>query len=90
MKANGRFFSFTAIFNIILGAIGFLILWPIRALTDNSIVAIIIVGLIFAAIAFYVNFFIVKRSKLKTPYFLFGTIVNIIVCAGLTALQMLV
>ncbi len=90
MKANGRFFGFTAILNIILGAIGFLILWPIRALTANSVVAIAIIGVIFAAIAFYVNFFIVKRSKLKTGYFLFGTVINIVVCAGLTVLTMLV
>lgn len=90
MKANGKFFSFSFIFNLILGAIGFLILWPVRALSNNSIVGFIVCGVIFAAIAVYVNFFIVKRSKLKTPYFIFGAAVNLIVCAGLTALMMLV
>jgi len=90
MKANSKFFTFSFIFNFILGTIGFLILWPVRALSDNHIAGFIVCGVIFTAIALYVNLFIVKRSKLKTPYFIFGTAVNLIVCAGLTALVMLV
>lgn len=90
MKANARFFKFSFLINLILGAIGSLILWPVRALSNNHPAGFIVCGVIFTAVALYVNFFIVKRSKLKTPYFIFGTAVNIIVCAGLTALMMLI
>ena len=89
MKANGKFFKFSFILNFILGAIGFLILWGVRALTENSIVGIIICAVIFLAIALYVNIFIVKKSKLLTPYFLFGTAVNAIVVAVPTVLMMI-
>ncbi len=85
MKANGRFFGFSTIFNLILGAIAALLLLPVRA----YIVLFIVLAVVFAAIAMYVNFFIVKRSKLKIPYFIFGTAVNIVVCAGLMALILL-
>lgn len=90
MKANGRFFKFSFLINLILGTIGFLILWPINALSNNHIAGFIVCGVIFIAIALYVNLFIVKRSKLKTPYFIFGTVVNVIVCAGLTVLRILI
>ncbi len=90
MKANGRFYGFSAVFNLILGVIGFLILWAVRAITSEHIVGFIVCGVIFTACAAYVNLFIVKRAKLKTPYFLFGTVVNLIACAGFTALTMLI
>lgn len=90
MKANGKFFSFTFTLNLIIAVIGALIFWPIRALSGNHPASFITVGVIFAAIALYVNLFIVKRAKLKTPYFIFGTAVNLIICAGLTALIMLI
>ncbi len=89
MKANGKFFRFSFILNLLLGGIGFLILWGVRALTSNNIIGIIICSLIFLAIALYVNIFIVKKSKLKTPYFIFGTVVNAIVVALPTVLMMI-
>ena len=88
MKANGKFFGVMFIFNMILGLIGFLILWGVRALTSDSIVGIIICSVIFLAIAVYVNIFVVKKSKLKTPYFIFGTAVNAIFVAVPTVLMM--
>ena len=88
MKANGKFFKFSFALNFILGAIGFLILWAVRALTDNNIIGIIICSVIFLAIALYVNLFIVKKSQLQTPYFIFGTMVNAIVVALPTVLMM--
>ena len=90
MKANGKFFSFTLTLNLILGVIGALIFWPIRALSHNNIIAFTVCGVIFTAVALYVNLFIVKRSKLKTPYFIFGTVIYLIALAGLTALIMLI
>lgn len=89
MKANGRFFVFAFIFNLILGTIGFFILWGIRALTSEAIASFIICGVLFAAIALYVNIFIVKRAKLKMPYFIFGTCVNIVFLVLFTVLTML-
>lgn len=89
MKANGRFYGFSTVFNFILGVIGFLILWAVRAITSEHIAGFIVCGVIFLAIATYVNLFIVKRAKLKTLYFVFGTVVNLVVCAGFTALTML-
>lgn len=89
MKANGRFFGIVFVFNMILGAIGFLILLGIRALTNNAITAIIICAVVFLAIAVYVNLFIVKKSKLKIPYFIYGTMVNAVFVAVPTALMML-
>ena len=89
MNANAKFFKFSFVLNFVLGAIGFLILWGIRALTENSIIGIIVCSVIFLAIALYVNIFIVKKSKLKTPYFIFGTVVNAIVVAVPTALMMM-
>jgi hypothetical protein len=88
MKANGKFFKFSFILNFILGAVGFLILWGVRALTENSIVGIIICSVIFLAIALYINIFIVKKSKLLIPYFIFGTVVNAITVALPTMLMM--
>lgn len=88
MKANGRFFGIMFIFNMILGAIGFLILWGVRAITSNSPVGIVICSVLFLAIAVYVNVFVVKKSKLKTPYFIFGTLVNAVFVALPTVLMM--
>ncbi len=88
MKANGKFFKFSFILNMLLGAIGFLILWAVRAITSNSIVGIVICSVIFLTIALYVNIFIVKKSKLKTSYFIFGTVVNAIFVAVPTVLMM--
>ena len=90
MKANGKFFSFTFTLNLILGVIGALVFWPIRALSGNHIAAFITSGVIFTAFALYVNLFIVRRAKLKTPYFIFGTAVYVIFLASLTALIMLI
>lgn len=78
MKANGKFFKFSFIFNVILGAIGFLILWLICSVTDKAAIGIIICSVLLLAVALYVNVFIVKKSKLKIMYFLFGTLINII------------
>lgn len=89
MKANGRFYRFSTIFNLVLGAIGFLLLWAVRAISSEHIAGFIVCGVVFTACAAYVNLFIVKRSKLKTPYFIFGTLVNLIACAGLTALTII-
>ncbi len=89
MKANSRFFVFSFIFNLILGTVGFLILWGIRALTGEAVAAFVICGVLFVAFALYVNLFIVKRSKLKTPYFVFGTCVNVIFLVLFTVLTML-
>ena len=89
MKANGKFFKFSFILNMILGALGFLILWAARAITSNNIIGIIICSVIFLAIALYINIFIVKKSKLKTPYFIFGTVVNAIFVAAPTVLMMI-
>ena len=88
MNANAKFFRFSAVLNLILGAIGFLILWGIRALTANNIIGIVICSVVFLAIALFVNIYIVKRSKLKIPYFIFGTAVNAIVVAVPTILMM--
>lgn len=85
MKANGRFFGFSTIFNLVLGAIAALLLLPVRA----YIVLFIVLAVVFAAIAVYVNLFVVKRAKLKLPYFIFGTAVNVIVCVGLMMLILL-
>ena len=81
MKANGRFFGVMFIFNLICGTLGFLILWGIRALTDNSPIGIAVFGVIAVVIAVYVNLFIVKRAKLKTAYFLYGALINIVFLA---------
>lgn len=85
MKANGRFFGFSTVFNLILGVIAALLLLPVRA----YIVLFIILAVVFAAIAVYVNLFVVKRAKLKLAYFIFGTAVNIIACVGLMTLILL-
>ncbi|MBQ9116159.1 MAG: hypothetical protein IJY04_03965 [Clostridia bacterium] len=79
MKANGRFFKFTFILNLILGLIGFGIIALVSALSAKAILGFIICWVLFAAFALYVNLFIVKRAKLKTGYFAFGTVVNLIV-----------
>ena len=88
MKANGRFFGVMFVFNMILGLIGFLIMWGVRALTSNSLVGIVICSLIFLVIAAYFNVFVVKKSKLKTPYFIYGTVVNAVFVAVPTILMM--
>ena len=90
MKANGKFFSFTFTLNLILGIIGALVFWPIRALSGNHIAAFITCGVIFTAFALFVNLYIVNRAKLKTLYFIFGTAVYLVFLAGLTALTMLI
>ena len=78
MKANGKFFLFTLMLNLILGAIGFGIIWLVSALSAKALVGYIVCWAIFTAFAAYVNLFIVRRAKLKTGYFAFGTVVNII------------
>lgn len=78
MKANKRFFSFSFILNLILGLIGFGILAIVGVVSEKAIVGLIICAVIFSAIAFAINMFIVRRSKLKSVYFIFGTIVNIV------------
>ena len=78
MKANGKFFRFTFLLNLILGAIGFGIIALVSALSAKAIVGYIVCWAIFTILAAYVNLFIVKRSKLKIGYFAFGTVVNII------------
>ena len=78
MKANGKFFRFTFILNLILGAIGFGIIALVSLLSAKAMVGYIVCWAIFTLFAAYVNLFIVKRSKLKTGYFVFGTVINII------------
>ena len=78
MKAHGKFFRFTLLLNLILGAIGFGIIALVSALSAKALVGYIVCWAIFTAFAAYVNLFIVRRSKLKTGYFAFGTVVNII------------
>lgn len=78
MKANKKFYQVMFIFNLILGAIGFGIIALVSALSAKAIVGYIICWALFTAFATYVNMFVVKRSKLKTVYFLYGTTVNII------------
>ena len=88
MKANGRFFGIMFVFNMIFGLIGFLITWGIRALTSESMVAMIICLVIFAFLADYINLFVVKRSKLKIPYFLYGSTINLVFLVVPTVLTM--
>ncbi|MBR2460594.1 MAG: hypothetical protein IKB34_05140 [Clostridia bacterium] len=78
MKANGKFFRFTFVLNLVLALIGFGIIALVSALSAKAILGYVICWALFAAFALYVNLFIVKRAKLKTVYFLFGTIVNIV------------
>ena len=78
MKANGKFFRFTFLLNLILGAIGFGIIALVSALSAKAMVGYIVCWAVFTIFAAYVNLFIVKRSKLKIGYFAFGTVVNII------------
>ena len=86
MKANGRFFGFTFVLKAVLGLIAGLILWGVCSLTNGAIPGIIVCSLIFMAIAVYLNLFIVRRAKLKTLYFLFGSIVNALFYALITVL----
>ncbi len=90
MKANGRFFGVVFVLNLILGLIGGLIFLGINALASGAIWGIIVCGVLFAAIAVYVNLFIVKRSKLKVGYFAYGTIINLAVFGIISALIMLI
>ena len=78
MKANGKFFRFAFILNLVLGAIGFGIIALVSALSAGNIIGYIVCWALFTAFAAYVNLFIVKRAKLKVGYFVFGTVVNII------------
>lgn len=78
MKANGKFFRFTFILNLILGAIGFGIIALVSALSAGNIIGYVVCWALFTAFAAYVNLFIVKRAKLKVGYFAFGTVINII------------
>ena len=88
MKANGKFFGVMFVFNMIFGLVGFLITWGIRALTSESIIALVICFMIFITLADYINLFVVKRSKLKTLYFLFGSAVNLVFLVVPTVLTM--
>ena len=88
MKANGKFFGVMFVFNMILGLIGFLILWGIRALTNDSVIGIIVCEIIFTVFAVYINYFVVKRSKLKLPYMIYGTIINLLFFNVPTVLMM--
>ena len=79
MKANGKFFRFTILLNLILGGfIGFGIIALVSVLSAKAMVGYIVCWAVFTIFAAYVNLFIVKRSKLKIGYFAFGTVVNII------------
>lgn len=89
MKANKKFFGVMFVVNMILGIIGFLLMWAVRAMTQNSIIGIVICSVIFMGIAVYLNIYVVKRAKLKTPYFIFGAVVNAVFVFVPTALMML-
>ena len=78
MKANGKFFRFMLVLNLVLGLIGFGIIAIVSALSSKALLGFIICWVLFAAFALYVNLFIVKRAKLKTGYFLYGTVINLI------------
>lgn len=88
MKANAKFFGVMFVFNMIFGLIGFLITWGIRALTSESIVALVICFVLFITVADYINLFVVKRSKLKSLYFLYGSVIHLIFLAVPTVLTM--
>ena len=64
MKANGKFFRFTFVLNLILGAIGFGIIALVSALSSKAIVGYIVCWVLFTAFAAYANLFIVNRAKL--------------------------
>ena len=74
---------------MILGLVGFLVMWGIRALTSNNIIGIILCSCAFVDLAIYINLFVVKKSKLKMPYFMYGTVINVIFIAVPTALTMI-
>ena len=76
MKANRKFFNFSFILNLVLGAIGFGIVALVSALTSKAIVGYIVCWVLFLTVAVLINTFIVKRSKLKPVYSIFGTVVN--------------
>lgn len=88
MNANAKFFKTMFLVNAVLGAIGFLILWAVRAITSNSVIGLIITAVVILGFAAYLNFFVVKKSKLKTLYFLYGTVINAIVAFVPTVLMM--
>lgn len=88
MKANGRFFGVMFVFNMIFGLIGFLITWGIRALTSESMVALVICLVIFTTIADYINLLVVKKAKLMTVYVLYGPAINLIFLVVPTVLTM--
>ena len=82
MKANRKFFTFSLLLNVVLAAAGFGILMAVRALSATNPIALASAGALLLASAVTINLFIVRRSKLKTPYFLFGTSINALLCAG--------
>ena len=76
MRPSGRFYLVMFVFNMIAGLIGFLLMWAVRAITSNSLIGIVITGVVFLGFAIYVNFFVVKKSKIILPFFLYGTAIN--------------
>ncbi len=89
MKANRRFFVISFILNMILGLAGGGIFWAVWAIGASTatkwVVEMIVCSLIFATVAVYVNMFIVKRSKLKTVYSIYGIAVNLVFYAFVAA-----
>ncbi len=82
MKANRRFFIFTFILNMILGAAEGGIFWLIWVIGSSSglkyLISLGICAVVFIAMSVMLNRSIVKRSKLKTAYFIYGTAVNVL------------
>ncbi len=86
MKANAKYFKVTFLLNMILGLVAGGLFWLIRLIGSFQAVwglPCIICTVIFMAIAAYINFFIVKRAKLKTVYFLYGTLINALFYAAI-------
>ncbi len=82
MKANKKFFTVTFLLNMILGLIGGGIFWAVWAIGSSSglkwVISLAVCAVLFGAFASYLNFSIVKRAKLKTAYFIYGTVINLL------------
>ena len=81
LKPNKKFYSTMFIFNFILAAIEFGIIALVSALSAKSVIGFAVCGGIFLCLAVLFNLFVVRRSNLRTVYFLYGTFVNAVVCA---------
>ena len=74
------------LFNFVIAAIEFGIIALVSFLSDKHIAGYIVCGVVFIALSAAFNLFVVRRSNLKTVYFIYGLAVNTAVCAIPTAL----